>query len=515
MFILDASGSMWGRLPDRQSKIVAARKVMGRLVGALPSQISAGLIAYGHRRKGDCADIEVVQEITPGGGPRIAARLDRLIPRGRTPISDALKLAGDKLSAIEGPTTIVLVSDGIETCKGDPCAVAAALAKSSANLNIHVVGYGVDRKTRVQLQCVAEKGRGRYFTADNAGDLTNALTKVTESIKKAEPIVVDAPSAAETVTSILIKATGPGRIRLKLGSWTHMPRYWKVLNPETGEVIARTNKSEIEVFPGQYQIAWRHLEHGAKEVMMPQVIDVKSGEVSEALVTTGLKLVPPAGMRKPFYWQLLPEGADLQKNYRKRQPAAWYWVWDAVPVPAGKYTLVLRQTEHGHQETVLGQIDLEEGQLKNIPLDQGINLQWPKEWGDVYYFKITDAAGRSMKMDYRGPIVLAAGKYKLALRLKEHTHNEASFGELVVPEKGFLDPRLTSGITFETETRGEFTIFAVNLETQQEAKMYKSWGPMPLGPGRYRFDMKLKGQKRQVIVPELTIKPGQFIKAKM
>jgi len=515
MFILDASGSMWGRLPDRQSKISVARKVMGNLVGTLPNNISAGLIAYGHRRKGDCSDIEVILEARAGGGRMIASELHRLVPRGKTPISDALKLAGEKLTGIEDATTIVLVSDGIETCKGDPCAVAEALAKAHANLKIHVVGYGVNRAAGMQLQCIAEKGRGGYFGANNTGDLTTALTRVTESIKTLEPIKVEQPIVDDTATSININVTGPGTIRLKLGAWTHMPKYWKVLNPETGEVIARTTKGEVEVMPGQYQIAWRHLEHGAEEVTLPQVVDVKSGEVSEALVTTGLQLNPPQGMKRPYFWQLLTDTTDLKKWYSKRTPAAWYWVWDAVPVPAGEYTLVMRQTEHGHSQAVLGKITLEEGKLTQLPLDQGINLQWPKSWGRLHYMKLTDAAGRKMKMEYRGPIVLAPGTYDVALRLKEHTHNEASFGKITVPEKGFIDARLTSGITFLTDRKGEFTVYATDLDTGAESKMYKSWGPMPLGAGRYRFDLKLGHGKRQTIVPELKIAPGQFVKAKM
>ncbi len=516
MFILDASGSMWGRLPDRQSKITVARDVLGDLVKKIPDNISTGLIAYGHRRKGDCADIEVVQEAEAGGAQAIAGHLKRLVPRGRTPISDALKLAGEKLIGIEDQTTIVLVSDGIETCKGDPCAVAAALAKSSAKLNIHVVGYAVDHEASAQLQCIAEKGRGQYFTANDTDALSAALTQVTESIKIAEPIQVVTPEVTETATTINIKISGPGTIRLQLGSWTHMPKYWKVLNPETGEVIAKTSQSKIEVMPGQYQIAWRHLEHGAEEVMLPQVIDVKSGQIADALVTTGLQLVPPTGVKTPYYWQLLPDGADLEKYFRSRQPAAWYSVWDAVPVPAGHYTLVIRQTEHGHEEVIIGQFSLPEGKLTQLPLDQGINLRWPESWGeDIYYLKLTDTTGRSMKMEYKGAVLLAPGNYKMALHLTEHGHSDASFGEINIPEQGFVDPYLTSGITFETSTKGKFKIYAVNLETNEEAWMQNRWGPMPLGAGRYRFELEMEYGKRQTIIPEQTIKQGQFINAKM
>lgn len=517
LFILDSSGSMWGRLPDKKSKIIAARSVMGGLVQRLPDAISAGLIAYGHRKKGDCSDIEVVQPPVPGGGAKIAQRLDRLIPRGRTPISDALKLAGETIAGVEETTTIVLVSDGIETCTGDPCAVAEALAKSSANLKIHVVGYAVDQKARAQLQCIADKGGGGYFTADDTSQLEMALSRVTKSIETETPIDVtmDVPRPDVSALSVNLDVTGPGTIRLKLAPWARMPYYWKVLNPETGEEIAKTKKPEISVPAGQYQIAWRQIEHGAREAVLPQIIDVKAGQTSEALITTGLQLVPPEGMQRPYYWQLLPLGADLEKDFRRRQAAAWYWVWNPVPVPPGEYALVLRQSEHGHGEAVFSSIRLEEGGLTQMPLDQGLSFAWPKAWGQIYYLKVTDSAGRVSKFRKAGPIVLPPGQYKLAVRLKEHSHSEADFGEIVVPESGFVDAALTSGIAFDTDMEGEFRIFAVNLDTGSEASMYKRWGPMPLGAGRYRIDLHIKGAKRQTLVPELAIEEGQFVTANM
>lgn len=521
MFILDASGSMWGRLPDKQMKIVAAREAMGELLGALPNTVSAGLIAYGHRKKGECSDIEVVQEAIAGGGAKIAARIGSIQPRGKTPISDALQLAGSKLTGIEDPTTIVLVSDGIETCEGDPCAVAEALAQSQAKLNIHVIGYAVDLKTKTQLQCVAEKGRGKYFTADNLGELKSALATVTESIKSAEPIVaeapeVEAPSVEDTSTTITIQIAGPGTIKLKLADWVTEPKYWKILDPETGEEVVKTSDAEISTLAGDYQLAWRHVEHGAHEVNLPQIITVKSGEVTEAFIDTGVQLVPPSDTEQPYYWQLLPAGSDIKKTFRSRDATAWYSVWDAVPVPAGAYTLLLRQSEHDHSEANLGTINLEDGQLTQFPLDQGVNVQWNSAWGDdVHNIVFTGSDGQKVKTDTAGPLFLASGDYDVSLRLTEHGHRAAQFGKVSVPETGFADAKLTSGITFETSIEGKFSLIAKNLDTGFEAKMTNRWGPMPLGAGRYQFDLKMEGNKAQTIVPELEIKPGQFVTAKM
>ena len=121
------------------------------------------------------------------------------------------------------------------------------------------------------------------------------------------------------------------------------------------------------------------------------------------------------------------------------------------------------------------------------------------DWENIYYLLMTDEAGREHKFRKRGPVILAPGRYKVALRLTEHNHSEASFGEIVVGETGFVDAQLTSGIKFNTKIEGEIAIFAVNLESGEEAKIHWSrsssnpWPAMPLGAGRYRFDIADQG----------------------
>lgn len=89
MFILDGSGSMWGRVNEVE-KIVIAKDVMSGLIDGLPTEIDAGLITYGHRERGSCADIEVIA--TPGQTDRddLLTALADITPLGKTPISDSL-----------------------------------------------------------------------------------------------------------------------------------------------------------------------------------------------------------------------------------------------------------------------------------------------------------------------------------------------------------------------------------------------------------------------------------------
>ena len=90
---------------------------------------------------------------------------------GHTPIAGAITLVADRLKTSEQAATIVLVSDGEETCEGDPCALVKQLKAAGVRFVLHVIGFGVDEKTKAQLACIAEAGGGKYFGAKNADEL--------------------------------------------------------------------------------------------------------------------------------------------------------------------------------------------------------------------------------------------------------------------------------------------------------------------------------------------------------
>jgi Ca-activated chloride channel homolog len=176
VFILDASGSMLGRVGSEE-KMAVARRVLKESINKLPDAAEVGLIAYGHRRKNDCADIEVLSQLKSIDKPALATQIDALKPSGMTPITNSLQQAFDIVRAQQsgGPITVVLVSDGLETCNGDPCKLAADAKKAGLNFVLHVIGFDVSKMTVAQLECVAQAGNGQYFGAQNAAELSAAL----------------------------------------------------------------------------------------------------------------------------------------------------------------------------------------------------------------------------------------------------------------------------------------------------------------------------------------------------
>ena len=199
MMVLDASGSMWGQI-DGVAKISIARDVIDGVLGKWDPDVDLGLMVYGHRRKGDCGDIEVVRPIAPLRRSEFSAEVQQISPRGKTPISDALFLAAKELRHVEDPASVILVSDGLETCEADPCVMASLLEDSGIDFTVHVVGFDLTEEEARQLQCIADNTGGRFLNADNASELTDALTKTVVAVsQEAAPEPVKNEPAAPAV----------------------------------------------------------------------------------------------------------------------------------------------------------------------------------------------------------------------------------------------------------------------------------------------------------------------------
>ncbi len=176
-FILDSSGSMAGKLGN-DVKINVAKSTLRKLISDISTDTRVTLIAYGHRRKDDCGDIGALTGMMTGDRTRIVtAALDKLKPLGKTPIADALRTTGLMAARnhSDDTNTIVLISDGIETCQGDPCRVAGELARHNVSVRTHVVGFGVSAQDQKQLECIARLGQGKYFTANSTAGFAEAV----------------------------------------------------------------------------------------------------------------------------------------------------------------------------------------------------------------------------------------------------------------------------------------------------------------------------------------------------
>ncbi len=206
IIIMDASGSMQALFSDGRSRIAIARDAVIDLVNGLPPEFNASLWAYGHRLPQDdpaasCLDIEQVIPLAPVD-PALFSQVVSEIPAiGYTPIARSLELA------VTGtpPNTqnvVVLMSDGEESCGGDPCAVAGELINLGFDVVINTIGVAADANTRAQLQCIAQVTSGAYYETNDAAQLTEALEEASVPPPPVTGFVQIVTASGEPVASI-------------------------------------------------------------------------------------------------------------------------------------------------------------------------------------------------------------------------------------------------------------------------------------------------------------------------
>ncbi|MCZ2405830.1 MAG: hypothetical protein LC097_03725 [Burkholderiales bacterium] len=141
-------------------------------------------MAYGHRSKGNCADIEMLKAPAVLDKVGFQRAVNALQPKGMTPISASVRMAAEQLKFSERKATVILVSDGEETCHADPCALGQELEKLGVDFTAHVIGFDIEKgsKAHAQLQCLATSTGGKYLDARNAEDLNKAMGDVARTV---------------------------------------------------------------------------------------------------------------------------------------------------------------------------------------------------------------------------------------------------------------------------------------------------------------------------------------------
>tara|TARA_R110001606_G_scaffold1265_1_gene4675 strand:+ start:553 stop:2799 length:2247 start_codon:yes stop_codon:yes gene_type:complete len=296
MVVMDSSGSMWGQI-DGRSKRDIAREAVRAMVDSNPDLGSAGLIAYGHRRKGDCKDIELMR--SPGARVPLADAVDKLVPVGKTPLTAAVETAANALKIEENRATVILVTDGIETCDADPCAAGVSLEERGIDFTTHVIGFGLSADEGRQVACLAEETGGRYIEASNAGELSEALKSVAEAVESGPPEAatatasIDGPETVEIGDSFSVSWDGPGT---ESDYVDIVPTGYK---PTSGELsygyTRHGNPATLRApgEPGEYQLRYVWTAPQGRTVLVTRPIIVTDAEVA-------LMAEPTIGIGEPL-----------------------------------------------------------------------------------------------------------------------------------------------------------------------------------------------------------------------
>lgn len=267
VIVLDASNSMWGQI-EGVNKVTLARDGLTGLLGKQPTQNNLGLITYGNRRKSDCADISVAAKPGELDTPSLLQQINSTRPYGRSPISAALQQAAETLG---GSGQILLVSDGPDSCNGDPCAVAKQLKAKQPELQIHVLSFQPDDATA--LRCVADNTGGKFALIQDAQSLSASLFNAGENLASSK----NKNAAVEN----LPPDDTPGTLRLTAGATggdDTQPANFLIYDHDGNHVASFTARNTVtqSLPPGDYQISmlWRSSKLTQKVTLTPgQTID--------------------------------------------------------------------------------------------------------------------------------------------------------------------------------------------------------------------------------------------------
>ena len=183
LFIFDASQSMYAQW-DGNSRMEIAKELLSNMLDSLDNKenLQVGLRCYGHQKPSppqDCRDTRLEVPFGNNTIPAIKNRLKTLRPKGTTPIAKALESGALDFPDVTSNSRniVILITDGIEECGGDPCAVSRLYQEKKIILKPFVIGIGLSEEYKKNFECV-----GTFYDARNPDEFKNILDVVISQV---------------------------------------------------------------------------------------------------------------------------------------------------------------------------------------------------------------------------------------------------------------------------------------------------------------------------------------------
>ncbi|WHO40938.1 VWA domain-containing protein [Sphingobium sp. AP49] len=185
---IDGSGSMAGAIGG-QSKLELARQSALGFIDGLPSTVQASLLVFGQQgdnseagKAKSCRGVDVLAPMSIDRA-RLTAAVKEVRAIGWTPLAAGLERAQVLLdtAAKPGEQVIYVVSDGKETCGGDPVAVARRINGGNTRAVVNIIGFGLPSKDAAALKAVADAGGGGFVNVQTRADYDRTIAMVRES----------------------------------------------------------------------------------------------------------------------------------------------------------------------------------------------------------------------------------------------------------------------------------------------------------------------------------------------
>lgn len=213
MVVMDGSGSAAGRIGGTP-KIDIARNALAAELDRAPGDLRLGLVAYGHRQKGQCGDIELLSTPLPDNIGAFLAAARQVRPLGNSPITAAAIAAAEAMGA-DADGTVILFTDGADNCEPDPCAAVSAFHERMPGVRISIVGIGIPEEDAAGIACIADITGGLYLRAANDRELRTNLAEALDEAWAGEPAPpppqanLTAPDGVEQGLPFAVSYTGP------------------------------------------------------------------------------------------------------------------------------------------------------------------------------------------------------------------------------------------------------------------------------------------------------------------
>ena len=465
VIVYDGSGSMWGQI-DGTSKVEIARDVLADLVQNWDAETNLGLVAYGHRSQGDCTDIETLISPAPVDRGSFIDTVNTIMPVGKTPISASIQHAADLLAYRDNPATVVLISDGVETCNADPCALSAQLAKQGVKFTAHVVGFDLDDAAQASLSCIADNTGGMFVPAGNADELHNALAQVQDAMVVA-PEPTPEPVIPEVILTAPAQVTTGATFDVAWDKTVNSSDFITIVPAGADEgtrhnhIRARddlSGKLTAPATPGLYEVRYV-LDEGDKTLgaAMVELVGVGVTVTAPAQVTTGavLDVSWDKTINSSDFITIVPAGADegtRHNHIRARNDLAGKLTAPATP---GLYE-VRYVLDEGDRTIGLATVELVEAGVTvtapaQVTTGAVLDVSWDKTINSSDFITIVPAGADEgtrhnhirARDDLSGKLTAPAtpGLYEVRYVLDEgdRTIGMASV-ELIEPEMGISGP---------------------------------------------------------------------------
>ena len=183
MIVFDASGSMTGMgFGERtERRIEQVQRALATVLPDIAPMRHLGLIVFGPGSRQACQNVDLRLRPGPNSAARIMSEVKGLQPYGQTPLTGAVGAAADALDFRDRPAVIVLLTDGEETCHGEPCSLANELRRQGLDVTVHVIGYMLRFASEPSggqfARCLSENTGGMFLSAESTEELIEALRK--------------------------------------------------------------------------------------------------------------------------------------------------------------------------------------------------------------------------------------------------------------------------------------------------------------------------------------------------